>query len=111
MSPDAVASYFAADGQISINCGEPSKGRAAIAEMAGGFYADVPDMVVHCDGVRAAGSHALLLWTFEGHHATTQNAVRVSGWEEWELGEDLKIVASLGWFDADEYARQIAEGV
>ena len=109
-SPEAVAAFYAADGQICVNRGEPVKGRAALAEMAAGFYADLPDMVVICDEVRGAGSHAIFAWTFEGHHAETKNFVRVRGWEEWELDGDLKIRASLGWYDADDYARQIAEG-
>jgi len=49
-------------------------------------------------------------WTFDGHHAETNAFVTVSGWEEWDLGEDLKIKISLGWFDAEDYARQIATG-
>jgi len=109
-SPQAVASFFAPDGSISINRGEPSTGQAALVEMAAGFYAAVPDISVYCDDVRVAGDHALLLWTFDGHHAETNAFVTVSGWEEWDLGEDLKIKISLGWFDAEDYARQIATG-
>jgi hypothetical protein len=30
------------------------------------------------------------------------------GWEEWEVGEDLKVVSSKGWFDAEVYALQAA---
>ena len=40
-----------------------------------------------------------------------KNHVKVCGWEEWELGGDLKVTSSLGWFDAAKYARQIAEGL
>lgn len=107
-SPEAVAGFYAPDGQIVINRGEALKGRAAVADMAGGFYDAYPDLVVHCDGVRQAGSHAIFLWTFEGHHAETGNKVTVSGWEEWDLNDDLQVVSSLGWFDAEEEARQIA---
>ncbi len=39
-SPDAVASHYAPDDQISINRGDPIQGRQAIAEMATGFYAE-----------------------------------------------------------------------
>ena len=109
-SPDAVASFFAADGHIQINRGEVLKGRAAIAQMAGGFYADFPDLIVRCDEVRSAGDHVLFVWTLEGHHAQTKHFVKVGGWEEWNLDTQLKIQASLGWFDAAEYARQIAHG-
>ncbi len=33
--------------------------------------------------------------------------LNVSGWEEWELNDDMKITSSLGWFDADSYQRQV----
>ena len=48
-----------------------------------------------------------LALTFSGHHATTRRPLKVSGWEEWELDDDLKVKASLGWYDADDYARQV----
>jgi uncharacterized protein (TIGR02246 family) len=107
-APDAVALYYAEDGEISVNRGETSRGRAAIAEMAAGFYAEFPDLVVLCDEVRVSGNHAVFVWTLEGHHAQTKNFVRVGGWEEWELGDELKIKSSRGWFDAADYDAQIA---
>jgi len=103
-----VAAHFAEDGQIAINRGEPWRGRSGIAEMAAGFYTDVPDLSLTCDEIRCAGSHAVYVWTFTGHDAKTGNPLKVRGWEEWELGDDLKIRSSLGWYDADDYARQVA---
>lgn len=109
-SAETVASFYAEDGQIIINRGEPWKGRAGIAEMASGFYADVPDLSLTCDAIRCAGSHAVYVWTFTGHDAKTGNPLKVQGWEEWELRDDLKVKASLGWFDGEDYARQVAGG-
>ncbi len=109
--PQAVASYYAEDGSITINRGDTLKGRAAIAEMAAGFYSEFPDLVVKCDQFRMGGDHAIFVWTLEGHHAVTKNFVRVGGWEEWDLTKDGKVSASKGWFDAAEYERQIAEGI
>ena len=106
-SPEAVAGFFASDGQIVINGGSPWIGRRGVAEMAAGFFADIPDLSLACDGVRCAGSHVLYLWTFTGTHATSKARVRVVGWEEWDLGPDGKIAASRGWYDADDYARQL----
>lgn len=106
-SPEAVASFYAPDGQISINRAEALKGRAAIVRMAAGFHADFPDLTVRCDGVQAAGSHAIFLWTLEGHHVQTRAYVRVRGWEEWEIDEQSKIKSSLGWFDVEDYEGQI----
>jgi hypothetical protein len=58
-SPQSVAGYFAENGEIVINRGTPWRGRSGIAEMAAGFFADVPDMKLTCDGVRRAGSHVV----------------------------------------------------
>lgn len=70
--------------------------------MAAGFFSDVPDLKLVCDGVRCAVD----LWTFTGTHAGTKRPLHVSGWEEWELDADYKVKASRGWYDADDYARQ-----
>ena len=58
---EAVASFYAPDGQIVINRGEPWVGRKGIGEMAAGFLADVPDLKLVCDEVRCAGNH--VAWT------------------------------------------------
>lgn len=74
--------------------------------MAAGFHADVPDLTLTCDDVRISGNHVVYLWTFVGHDATSGNPLTIRGWEEWELNDDLKVVSSKGWFDADNYAKQ-----
>jgi len=110
-SPDGVASFYAPDGKIAINGGDGISGRAAVAEMAAGFYAEFPDLIVHLDDIRAAGNQAIFVWTLEGTHSGTGNRVRVQGWEEWTLSEDCQVASSFGRFDATEYDRQIAEGI
>jgi uncharacterized protein (TIGR02246 family) len=109
-SPEAVAGFYAEDGEIVINRGEPWRMRAGIAEMAAGFYADVPDLTLVCDDVRASGGHVIYVWTFTGHDAGSGRPLTVRGWEEWDLGEDLKVRRSRGWFDAEDYARQVEGG-
>ena len=74
--------------------------------MAAGFYSDVPDLSLTCDDVRSSGNHVIFLWTFTGHDATSGKPLNIRGWEEWELNDDLKVAASWGWFDADDYAKQ-----
>lgn len=103
----AVAGFYAEDGGIVINNGTPWQGRAGVAAMAAGFFAGVPDLHLVCDGVRAAGDHVVYLWTFTGHHAGTQNPLRITGWEEWDVDAAGKVAASRGWFDAADYARQV----
>jgi uncharacterized protein (TIGR02246 family) len=106
-SAEAVASFYAETGGIVINRGTPWKGRAGVQAMAEGFFADVPDLNLTCDGVRVAGDHVVYLWTFTGHHAETRNPLRITGWEEWDLDGEGKVTASRGWFDATDYARQV----
>lgn len=106
--PNAVASFFAKTGQIVINRGAPWLNRAGVAEMAAGFYADVPDLALTCDLVRPAGDHVLYAWTFTGRDAKTGNPLKIEGMEEWDLDADNKVLASRGWFDGEEYARQVA---
>jgi uncharacterized protein (TIGR02246 family) len=105
--PETVAAFFAETGGIVINRGTPWQGRAGVAAMAAGFYADVPDLALVCDGVRAMGDHMVYLWTFTGTHSGTGRPLRISGVEEWDLGADLKVAASRGWFDAEEWGRQV----
>jgi uncharacterized protein (TIGR02246 family) len=109
-SVDAVATFYAEDGGIVINRGTPWEGHSGVAQMAAGFFTDVPDLTLVCDGIRMAGNHVAYLWTFTGTDATTGRSLRVSGWEEWDLDADHKVRASRGWFDADDYARQTAGG-
>lgn len=110
-SAEAVASFYEEDGRIAINGGEPIVGREAIAEMARGFYSEFPDLVVHLDDIRTASRLAIFVWTLEGRHSETGKQVKVGGWEEWTLSDNLLVAESLGRFDAAEYDRQVAEGI
>lgn len=106
-----MASFYTEDGVIEINRGDPIVGRSAVSEMAAGFYAEFPDLVVHLDPLRVAGDHVLFGWLLEGAHSETGNKVRVPGWEEWDMSDDMNVARSRGWFDAVEYDRQVASGV
>ena len=104
----AVAGFFASDGSIIINRGTPWRGRAGVEAMASGFYADVPDLSLVCDGIRLLGDHMIYLWTFTGHHSGTRAPLTIRGCEEWDLDSEGHIALSRGWFDAGDYARQVA---
>ena len=97
-SPDAVAAFHVPDGGIVINRGRPWEGRAGVAAMAAGFYADVPGLHLTCDGLRVADDHVVYLWTYTGTDARSGQPVRVSGWEEWDVDADLKVISSRGWY-------------
>jgi uncharacterized protein (TIGR02246 family) len=107
-SAEAVAGFYAPEGRIVINRGQPWEGRAGVAQMAAGFFADVPDLKLVCDGLRVADDHVVYLWTFTGTHAGSGNPLRVVGWEEWDMDAEHRVKSSRGWYDADDYARQSA---
>jgi len=114
MDPARVAEHFAPNGSLKVNDGPPAVGRGAIAETARGFYVALPDMQVFMDDLVVDGDRVEFHWTFTGTNTGpggTGKAVRVSGFEEWTIDDDGLIAASLGHYDAAEYARQLEHGV
>ena len=110
--PASVAAFFAENGSLRINDGAPSVGRAAITEAARGFMKDFPDLTVEMDGLERKGDGYIYRWTLTGANTGpggTGNKVRISGYEEWTIGPDSLIAASLGHFDAADYNRQLVK--
>ncbi|HEV8481814.1 MAG TPA: nuclear transport factor 2 family protein [Candidatus Eisenbacteria bacterium] len=108
--PDQVAAFYAEDGSLTVNDGEPAVGRAAIAGVARGFMTEFPDMVVTMDRLVAKTGGHEFHWTVTGTYAANGNKVRFSGYEDWRFGSDGLVEESNGFFDADDYARQIRGG-
>lgn len=111
--PARVAAYFAEDGSLTINGGDPAIGREAIAASARAFMTAFPDLVVTMDRLQVNGESAVYHWTLAGTNTGpggTGQVVRISGHEAWTIGATGLIERSLGHFDAVEYARQIREG-
>ena len=80
----------------------------------GAFFSDFPDLVLRMDDLRSGGNQAMFLWTLEGTNSGpdgTGNFVRIVGWQNWRLSDDLLIVEADGGYDALEYERQIRQGV
>ena len=109
--PERVAEHYAPNGSLTINGGTPSVGRAAITEAARGFMDAFPGMVVLFDDLRERGDLVEYHWTLDGVNAETGNHVRISGYEEWTIGDDGLVAGSQGHYDEAEYERQVAEGV
>jgi ketosteroid isomerase-like protein len=110
--PASVAAFFAENGSLRINDGAPSVGRAAITEAARGFMKDFPDLTVEMDGLERKGDGYIYRWTLTGANTGpggAGNKVRISGYEEWTIGPDGLIAASLGHFDAADYNRQLGK--
>ena len=112
--PAQVAAHYAPNGSLTINGGVPSVGRAAITEAARAFMDAFPDMQVLMDDVRGDGPTPEYHWTLVGTNTGAGGSghrIRISGFEEWTIGDDGLIASSLGHFDQAEYDRQIQHGV
>ena len=108
--PGRVAAHYEPGGSLTINDGAPSVGRAAITEAARSFMVAFPDLQVLMDDLRVEGDGAEYHWTLVGTNTGpggTGKPVRISGFEEWTIGEDGLIAASLGHFDQNEFERQV----
>jgi predicted ester cyclase len=112
--PARVAENYAPDGSLTINGGPPSVGRVAITEAARSFMVAFPDMQVLMDNLVVENEHVEYRWTLVGTNTGpggTGRRVRISGFEEWTLGDDGLIASSLGHYDQAEYDRQLEHGV
>ena len=108
-----VAAFFAEDGSLTINNGVPSVGRTAITAAAQSFMSAFPDMVVTMDAIGREGERTVFRWTLSGTHTGpggSGRTVRISGREEWVVGDDGLIAESQGHFDEADYQRQIGAG-
>lgn len=109
--PARLAALYAEAGSLRVNQQEPAAGRAAITAKAAEFMTAFPDMVVRMDDVSLRDDgRAVFHWTWTGTNTGpggTGRAVRISGYEEWTLDADGRILESLGHFDEAEYQRQV----
>ena len=106
----SVAEFFVPNGSLTINDGAPVIGRAAITAAVQSFMTGFPDLRVMMDSVLVEGQRSVYRWTLEGHNTGpggTGAFVRISGHEEWRIGEEGLIAKSLGRFDAADWERQI----
>jgi predicted ester cyclase len=111
--PASVAAFYSPNGSLNVNGGAPAVGRVAIGEVARGFMSAFPDIVVTMDSVVVQGDRAIYHWTLTGTNTGpggTGKRVRISGFEDWEIGGDGLIAESQGHFDDTEYQRQLKHG-
>ena len=112
--PARVAEHYASEGALTINGGTPSVGRTAITEAARSFMTAFPDVQVPMDDVIVKDDATEYHWTLVGTNTGpggTGNRVRISGFEEWTLGDDGLVAESQGHYDQAEYDRQLEHGV
>jgi uncharacterized protein (TIGR02246 family) len=112
--PASVAAHYAPDGSLTINDGAPSVGRPAITEAARSFMTAFPDLQVLMDDLVVKEDVVEYHWTLVGTNAGrrgTGKRVRISGFEEWTIGVDGLVAASLGHYDEAECDRQLEHGL
>jgi hypothetical protein len=112
--PASVAEHYAPQGSLTINDGPPSIGRASITEAARSFMIAFPDMQVLMDNLVVQAHCIEYHWTLIGTNTGpggTGKPVRITGFEEWTIGDDGLIAGSLGHYDQAEYDRQLEHGV
>lgn len=102
-----VAAFFAADCEMRVNGGDPVQGQSAIANAVQGYVADFTEMELRCDLMRRAGKRAVFVWTLEGDHKDGAHVV-MSGWDELELDNDNRLTSASGWYNEEDFQRQIA---
>ncbi|MCR9063680.1 MAG: ester cyclase [Cytophagales bacterium] len=108
--PNFVSSFFAEDGELSVNNGKPAKGTEAISSVAKGYMDAFPDMIVTMDSLIATSDKTKFYWTLVGTNNGTNgtgNKVKISGFEEWTLNDEGLIQESKGHFNEKEYRRQL----
>ena len=111
--PEAFSLFYAENGSLRVNNGDPSVGRDAIAETARSFMAAYPDMVVRLVELRQTDDHIEFHWHWTGTNTGpggTGNAVDLRGYEQWTLDKNGLILESLGHYDEAEYQRQLNAG-
>jgi hypothetical protein len=106
----SVATFYSVAGSLAINSGAPALGRHAIEAAAQSFMTAYPDLVVKFDRLEPKGDRVLYHWTFIGTNTGpggTGNQVRISGYEDWNIGPDGLIADSKGHYDAQDWDRQV----
>ena len=109
-NPESLALFYTENGSLTVNGGNPSVGRPAIAATARDFMTAFPDMIVRMDQASEEGDHAIFRWTWTGTNTGpggTGKSVRISGYEEWTFAGDGLLAESKGHFDEAEYQRQL----
>ena len=110
--PDALAAFYASDGILKVNDGEPAIGRDAVRATAASFMTGFPDMTVALVELKGEYPDVEFHWHWTGTYTGPGGngaAVDLVGYEAWTIGADGLITQSLGHYDAAEYARQLGE--
>ena len=105
-----VAMFYSETGSLAINDSPPAVGRQAVEAAAQSFMTAYPDLVVKFDRLEPKGNRVLYHWTFIGSNTGpggTGKQVRISGYEDWQIGADGLIADSRGRYNAQDWDQQV----
>lgn len=108
--PEELAEFYAEDGELIVNDGEPAIGREGIEAKAESFMKDFPDMEVKLVKLVEQGDKVRFHWHWTGTNTGpggTGRRVDLRGHETWTFDENGLIVESRGSYDETEYRRQV----
>ncbi|MCF7559434.1 ester cyclase [Sabulilitoribacter multivorans] len=108
--PEKMASFYAEDGMLTVNNGNPAIGRKQLAETAQSYMEAFPDMELTMDSLTKGKDTYRYYWTFKGTNTGlkgTGNKVDFSGFEEWTMNNQGLVQKSIGTYDAEDYKRQL----
>ena len=108
--PAKMASFYAEDGELTVNNGTPAIGRQQLAETAQSYMEAFPDMVLTMDSLTVNNGKYRYYWTFKGTNSGpggTGKKVDFSGFEEWTMNKEGLVQTSIGTYDAEDYQRQL----
>lgn len=111
---DFVSLFYSENGSLTVNDGTPAVGRDEISKVAESFMTAFPDIIVSMDSLVKNTRGVEFHWTFTGTNTGpdgTGKRVKISGFELWQINDEGRIKESKGNFDAEEYERQVKNGV
>jgi len=108
--PENPFSYQAKECTVTVNDGEPMI--AAEERLGGiiGFMEAFPDLLITMKDIVEEDRGTVFYWNLRGTNTGsggTGNKVDIDGCEVWKLDNENKIVELKGYFDAEEYERQV----
>ena len=108
--PENPFSYQAKECIVTVNDGEPMI--TAEGRLGGiiGFMEAFPDLLITMRDIVEEDRGTVFYWNLKGTNTGsggTGNGVDIDGCEVWKLNNENKIVELKGYFNAEEYDRQV----
>jgi hypothetical protein len=108
--PEEPFSYQAENCVLSINDGDPIISAGDRLRTLAGFVEAFPDLKISMRKIVKEERGTVFYWNLKGTNTGpegTGNSVDIDGCEVWELDANNQITQLRGYFDAEEYERQI----